>query len=104
MTTTLAPDLKPNDSESQGWPTLAPDLGDTMRGGPVAPPFDPTQGRKRSSDPYDDPTQGRKIGSHPKDDPTRARYPPERFIWVGGGTRGAVERAWPLVAEFHCDA
>ena len=35
--------------------------------------FDPTQGSKIGSDPYDDPTQGRKIGSDPYDDPTRAR-------------------------------
>jgi len=35
--------------------------------------FDPTQGRKIGSDPYDDPTQGRKIGSDPYDDPTRTR-------------------------------
>jgi carbonic anhydrase len=35
--------------------------------------FDPTQGRKLGSEPYDDPTQGGKLGSDPYDDPTRAR-------------------------------
>ena len=35
--------------------------------------FDPTQGWKIGSDPYDDPTQGQKIGSHPYEDPTRGR-------------------------------
>jgi carbonic anhydrase len=40
--------------------------------GPSDMSFDPTQGRKIGSDPYDDPTQGRKIGSDPYDDPTRA--------------------------------
>jgi carbonic anhydrase len=52
VTTTAAPDLKP---------------------GHAANSFDPTQGRKIGSDPYDDPTQGRKLGSDPYDDPTRAR-------------------------------
>ena len=33
--------------------------------------FDPTQGSKIGSDPFDDPTQGRKIGSEPHDDPTQ---------------------------------
>ena len=40
---------------------------------PDASRFDPTQGRKIGSDPYDDPTQGSKIGSDPYDDPTRSR-------------------------------
>jgi hypothetical protein len=46
---------------------------DTPTPEPAPRSFDPTQGRKIGSDPYDDPTQGRKIGSDPYDDPTRTR-------------------------------
>jgi carbonic anhydrase len=73
MTTTVAPDLKPDHTESEEWPTLGRDPTQTMRKEFDAHSFDPTQGRKIGSDPYDDPTQGRKTGSDPYDDPTRAR-------------------------------
>ena len=73
MTTTVAPNLKPDHAESDRRPTLVPVPGDTTPQEPDARSFDPTQGRKRGSDPYDDPTQGRKLGSDPYDDPTRAR-------------------------------
>ena len=56
MTTTVTPDIKQDHPESQAWPTLTPDLPDTTRED-RADGFDPTQGRKLGSDPYDDPTQ-----------------------------------------------
>jgi hypothetical protein len=59
MTTTVAPDLKPDDTESEEWPT---------RG------RDPTHTTHKEFDAHSlDPTQGRTIGSDPHDDPTRAR-------------------------------
>ena len=73
MTTTVAPDLKPDHSQAAAWPTLVPDLADTEREAAGERSFDPTQGRTVGFDPYDDPTQGRKLGSDPSDDPTRAR-------------------------------
>ena len=73
MTTTLAPDLKPDHSERDEWSTRDRDVVHAMPEEPDTHSFDPTQGRKIGSDPYDDPTQGRKIGSDPYDDPTRAR-------------------------------
>jgi hypothetical protein len=74
MTTTVAPDLKPEHSESDQRPTLVRALADTTPQEPDMRPFDdPTQGRTIGSGPYDDPTQGRKIGSDPYDDPTRTR-------------------------------
>jgi hypothetical protein len=73
MTTTVAPDLKPDHAESDRRPTLVPVPADTTPQEPDVRSFDPTQGRKIGSDPYDDPTQGRKIGSARYDDPTRAR-------------------------------
>ena len=72
MTTTVTPEIKQDHPESQEWPTLAPDLPDTTRED-RADGFDPTEGRKLGSDPYDDPTQGRKLGSDPYDDPTQGR-------------------------------
>ena len=101
LTTTVTPEIKQVQAESQERPTLAPDLPDTTRedradgfdptqGRTSAPirtttpprdassaptPYDdPTQGRKLGADPYDDPTQGRKLGADPYDDPTRGRY------------------------------
>jgi hypothetical protein len=76
MTTTLAPDLKPDHPENEEWPT--PDRGQAeaaTRHEPEARSVDPTQGTQIGSKPYDDPTQGRQIGSDPYDDPTRARPP-----------------------------
>ena len=73
MTTTVAPDLKPDHAESDRRPTLVPVPADTAPQERDVRSFDPTQGRKIGSDPYDDPTQGRKIGSDQYDDPTRAR-------------------------------
>ncbi len=73
MTTTVAPDLKPDDAESDRRSTLIPVRADTTRQEPDVRLFDPTQGRKIGADPYDDATQGRKIGSDPYDDATRAR-------------------------------
>jgi hypothetical protein len=89
VTTTVTPDLKQDQPESQECPTLAPDLADMTREDHAnrfdrvqgrrigTDPYDDlTQGRKLGSDAYDDPTQGRKLGSDPYDDPTRARYGP----------------------------
>jgi hypothetical protein len=59
MTTTVAPDLKPDHAESEEWPTPGRDVADSTREEPDAHPFDPTQGRRIGSDPYDDPTQAR---------------------------------------------
>jgi hypothetical protein len=73
MTTTIAPNLKPDHAESDRRPTLVPVPANTTPQEPDVRSFDPTQGRKIGSEPYDDPTQGRKIGSEPYDDPTRAR-------------------------------
>ncbi|MGO9887676.1 MAG: hypothetical protein ACLP0L_07175 [Solirubrobacteraceae bacterium] len=58
MTTIVTPDSKQDHTESQEWPTLAPDLADTTRED-RADWFDPTQGRKLGADPYDDPTRAR---------------------------------------------
>lgn len=59
MTTTIAPDLKPDHHESEERPALGRDLVNTSREQPESGSFDPTQGRKIGSDPYDDPTRGR---------------------------------------------
>ena len=100
MTTTVTPDIEQDHTESQEWPTLAPDLADTTReeradwfdptqdddrrrpndhratrptnGNSAPTDDDPTQGRKLGADPYDDPTQGRKLGADPYDDPTQS--------------------------------
>ena len=74
MTTTVAPNLKPDHTESEEWSTVDRDRAHTTREELDSHPFDPTQGRKIGSEPYDDPTQGRKIGSDTHDDPTRARW------------------------------
>ena len=73
MTTTVAPDLKPDHTESDRRPTLVPTPANTAPQQPDVRSFDPTQGRKLGSDPYDDPTQGRKLGSDPYDDPASSR-------------------------------
>jgi hypothetical protein len=54
-------------------PTLVPAPADTTPQEPDVRSFDPTQGRKIGSDPYDDVTQGRKLGSDPYDDVTQGR-------------------------------
>ena len=74
MTTAITPDLKPDHHRSRrvGQPLTEIRLHPTHDELDTYP-FDPTQGRKIGSDPYDDPTQGRKIGSDPYDDPTRGR-------------------------------
>ncbi len=73
MTTTVAPNRKPDHAESDRRPTLVPIPADTAPQEPDARSFDPTQGRKLGTEPYDHPTQRRKIGSDPADDRTRAR-------------------------------
>jgi hypothetical protein len=73
MTTTVAPDLESDHSESEQPSTLGRDLADATREHTHARSYDPTQGRKIGTDPYDDPTQGRKIGADPHDDPTQGR-------------------------------
>jgi hypothetical protein len=73
MTTTAAPNLKPNHAESDRRPTLVPVPADTTPQEPDARSFDPTQGRKIGTEPYNDPTQGRSIGAKPHDDPTQGR-------------------------------
>ena len=71
MTTTVAPDLKPEQPESDERPTHVRTLADATPQEPEILSFDPTQGRTLGSDPYDGLTQGRKVGSDPHDDLTR---------------------------------
>ena len=73
MTTTTAPELKPDHLESEEWST--PDRGstDTRSEEPASHSRDATQGRQLGSHPYDDATQGRQIGSDPYDDATQGR-------------------------------
>lgn len=73
MKTAIAPNVPPVRYECGDRPALVPDLPDGDRGAIDARSFDPTQGLKIGSEPYDDPTQGRRIGSAPYDDPTRGR-------------------------------
>ena len=73
MTTTVAPNPKRDHAERDRRPTLVPVPAAPTPQKPDVGSFDPTQGRKLGSDPYDDPTHGRKIGSDPYDDPTRTR-------------------------------
>ena len=73
MTTTVAPNLRPDDTESEEWPAVERDPTHATRKELDAHSFDPTQGRTTGADPYDDPTQGRKTGADPYEDPTRAR-------------------------------
>ncbi|MFZ0972649.1 MAG: hypothetical protein WAN22_10525 [Solirubrobacteraceae bacterium] len=74
MKTAVAPHARPDRYERKEWPTLFPDQRDGAREATDARSFDPTQGTKIGSEPYDDPTQGRQIGSDPYDDPTRGRW------------------------------
>ena len=60
MTSTLATDLKPDHYQSEQRPTLRPVPAETTPDGPDGGSFDPTQGRKIGSDPYDDPTRVRR--------------------------------------------
>jgi hypothetical protein len=71
--TAIAPHARPDGNERKQWPPLLPDQRDGAREALDARSFDPTQGTKLGSEPYDDPTQGRQIGSDPYDDPTRVR-------------------------------
>jgi len=71
--TAIAPHTRPDRYERREWPTPIPDQRDRAREAVDARSFDPTQGTKIGSEPYDDPTQGRQIGSDPYDDPTRGR-------------------------------
>jgi hypothetical protein len=59
MTTTAAPDLKPDHTGSEERPTQGRDLADTARQEPDTRSFAPTRGHKLGSDPYDDPTRAR---------------------------------------------
>jgi hypothetical protein len=70
---TIAPDIESEGTESEEWLVLDREPADATREELKAHSFDPTQGRKIGSDPYDDPTQGRTIGSDPYDDPTQGR-------------------------------
>ena len=73
MKTTISPNVRPGRYDSEERPALVPHMPDGVREASNARSFDPTQGRKIGSDPYDDPTQGRQIGSDPYDDPTTGR-------------------------------
>jgi hypothetical protein len=73
VTTTVTPNLNPDHAESDMRSTLVPAPADPTPQEPDVLSFDPTQGRKLGSDPYDDPTQGRKLGSDQYDDPTQGR-------------------------------
>ena len=73
MKTAIAPNTLPDRYESGERPALVPDLPDESGRAIDARSFDPTQGLKIGSEPYDDPTQGRQIGSDPYDDPTRGQ-------------------------------
>jgi hypothetical protein len=73
MKTAIAPNVQPDSYDGETSPALVPDMPDGARDATDARPFDPTQGRKIGSEPYDDPTQGRQIGSDPSDDPTQGR-------------------------------
>ncbi len=71
MTTTVAPNPKPDHAESDRRPTLVPVPAAPTPQKPDVRSFDPTQGRKLGSDPYDDPTHG------PRSAPTPTTTPPE---------------------------
>jgi hypothetical protein len=73
MTSTIAPELESDHSETESRPTVDRQPADTTRRQPASHCLDPTQGRQIGSDPYADPTQGRRIGSNTYDDPTQAR-------------------------------
>jgi hypothetical protein len=53
MKTAVAPNVRPDRSESGEWPTLVPNLPGGAREAIEARWLDPTQGRKIGSDPYD---------------------------------------------------
>ena len=72
MATTVGPELKPDRFEREDSPVYRT-LAGTTRKQPAARSFDPTQGRRIGSGPYDDVTQGRRIGSNAYDDPTLTR-------------------------------
>ena len=59
MTTTTAHDLKPAHTGPEEWPTLDRDPTHATLEELDTHSFDPTQGRKIGSDPYDDPTRAR---------------------------------------------
>jgi hypothetical protein len=71
MTTAIAPQLEPDNHEGEGRPTTVRRLRIATPPGRASHSFDPTEGRKIGSDPYDDPTQGVRIGSPHYDDPTQ---------------------------------
>jgi hypothetical protein len=71
MTTVVAPDRGPDHSDTKRPTTRGRDLVDAALREPDLRSFDPTQGRKIGSGPYDDPAQGRTIGSGPYDDPAQ---------------------------------
>ena len=73
MTATIAPQSAADRLESEEWPAVDQEPAEPPGEQADARSFDPTQGRKIGSDPYEDPTQGRKIGSDPYDDPTHGR-------------------------------
>ena len=59
MTTTVAPNLKPDHTESEEWSTVDRNPAHTTLEKLDSHPFDPTQGRKIGSDSHDDPTRAR---------------------------------------------
>jgi hypothetical protein len=73
MNTAIARNVRQDRHESGERPALVPDPPEGPRESIDARSFDPTQGRKIGSDPYDDPTHGRRLGSDPFDDVTQGR-------------------------------
>ena len=73
MKTATPPNVHPDHHDNGKRPTLVPDSLDQAREAVDARSFDPTQGTKIGSEPYDDPTHRRKIRSDPYDDPTQGR-------------------------------
>ena len=59
MTITAAPDLETDPPDSEQPPASLREFSDPTQEHPDAPSYDPTQGRKIGSDPYDDPTRTR---------------------------------------------
>ena len=71
MTTTVAPNLKPDHTESEERSTVDRDPAHTTREELDSHPFDPTQGRKIGSDPTTTPPRDARSA------PTPTTTPPE---------------------------
>lgn len=96
MTATITPQPAPDRLESEEWPAVDQEPADPPGEPADARSFDPTQGRKIGSAPYDDPTQGHKIGSDPYDDPTHGRK-------IGSSTYDDPTQGPRIGAEPHDD-